>query len=40
MFKDLTPEQIALAKQESPAGWLQREIIEIWQLISDRFMGV
>ncbi len=35
IVKPITPEQIALGKQESPAGRLQRLIFDIWYKISE-----
>lgn len=37
VFEDLTPEQIALAKQDTPFGRLQRAIISVWWLIATKF---
>lgn len=36
----LTPEQIALAKEETPFGFLQRQINDLWYFISTRFLNV
>ena len=35
VYEDLTPEQIANAKKDTPAGYLQRSIIQLWHLIAD-----
>lgn len=37
IVKPLTAEQIALAKQETPLGLIQRLIIQCWQVLSERF---
>ncbi len=37
VFEDLTPEQIALAKEESVGGRIQRMILQIWDLIMIKF---
>lgn len=37
VFVDLTPEQIALAREETSYGKLQRAIISIWELICEKF---
>jgi hypothetical protein len=40
ILKPLTPEQIALAKGETPAGRIQRLIVQAWYLLSDKFGAV
>lgn len=37
ILKTLTDAQIALAKQETPYGRIQRAIIDIWYIISEKF---
>ena len=37
ILKPMTVQQIALAKEESTAGYIQRLIIQAWYLLSDRF---
>ena len=37
ILKPMTAQQIALAKEESTAGYIQRLIIQAWYLLSDRF---
>jgi hypothetical protein len=37
ILKPMTAEQIALAKEESTAGLIQRLIIQAWYLLSDKF---
>jgi hypothetical protein len=37
ILKPITVQQIALAKEESTTGYIQRLIIQAWYLVSDRF---
>lgn len=37
VFRDLTPEQIELAKEETPFGQIQRAILQIWWMLAMRF---